>query len=102
MRQLALNIAKDVKITDLVCSPNRLVMGKQFTSTNDKTGEVIIITRFIEVCPIEKTDKQTILQTLLRYIITEFFVRNDLQNTFAETNITQRKLFNQFLSIYTI
>lgn len=34
---------------------------------------------------------------MLKFLLAEFFVCNELQRTFAETNITQRKLFNQFL-----
>lgn len=58
--------------------------------------------RYIEVCPIEKTDPLFIVQSLLKYIVAEFFVCKDLETDFAETNITQRKLFNQFLTGNTI
>ena len=76
--------------------------GQADTSTNAKTGEVSTTVRYIEVCPIEKTDPLFIVQSVLKYIVAEFFVCKDLETDFAETNITQRKLFNQFLTGNTI
>ena len=49
-----------------------------------------------------KNDSLTIVQSLLRYCVAEFFVCNDLERDFADTNIKQRKLFNQFLNTTTI
>lgn len=98
MAQLILNIAKGVSINNLVCSPNTIVLAKQSTSTNIKTGEVSTNVRFIEVCKVEKTEPLAILQNLLKYCVAEFMVCNKLERDFAETNIKQRKLFNQFLS----
>lgn len=102
MKQLAINIAKDVTINDLVCTPNVILLAKQSTTTNTKTGAVTTNVRFIEVCNVEKTDSLTIVQSLLKYCIAEYFVCNELENDFADTNIKQRKLFNQFLSSNTI
>ena len=50
MKQLAINVAKGVTINNLVCSPNVIVLAKQSTSTNVKTGEVTANVRYIEVC----------------------------------------------------
>ena len=97
MKQLAINVVKNTAIENIVCTPNTVVLAKQTTSTNAKTGEVSTTVRYIEVCPIEKTDPLFIVQSLLKYIVAEFFVCKDL-----ETNITQRKLFNQFLTGNTI
>lgn len=102
MKQLVINIAKDVTINDLVCSPNVILLAKQSISTNAKTGEVTTNVRFIEVCNVEKTDGLTIVQSLLKFCIAEYFVCKELENDFADTNIKQRKLFNQFLSGNTI
>lgn len=102
MKQLAINIAKDVTINDLVCTPNVILLAKQSTTTNVKTGSVTTNVRFIEVCNVEKTDALTIVQTLLKYCIAEYFVCNELEKDFADTNIKQRKIFNQFLSGNTI
>ena len=96
MKQLAINVVKNTAIENIVCTPNTVVLAKQTTSTNAKTGEVSTTVRYIEVCPIEKTDPLFIVQSLLKYIVAEFFVCKDLETDFAETNITQRKLFNQF------
>lgn len=99
MKQLSLNIAKDTTIANLSgLTPNCIVLAKQTTSTNAKTGEVSTRVRYIEVCTTEKTDAKSIVQSVLRYIVAEFFVCNELEVTFAETNIKQRKLFNQFLN----
>ena len=102
MKQLAINVVKNTAIENIVCTPNTVVLAKQTTSTNAKTGEVSTTVRYIEVCPIEKTDPLFIVQSLLKYIVAEFFVCKDLETDFAETNITQRKLFNQFLTGNTI
>lgn len=102
MKQLVINIAKDVTINDLVCSPNVILLAKQSISTNAKTGEVTTNVRYIEVCNVEKTDGLTIVQSLLKFCIAEYFVCNELEKDFADTNIKQRKLFNQFLSGNTI
>jgi hypothetical protein len=102
MKQLAINVAKGVTINNLVCSPNVIVLAKQSTSTNAKTGEVTANVRYIEVCNIEKTEPLAIVQNLLKYCIAEYFVCNELEKDFADTKIKQRKLFNQFLSGNTI
>lgn len=102
MRQLVINVAKDVTINDLVCSPNVILLAKQSTTTNAKTGETTTNVRYIEVCKVEKTDALTIVQSLLKFCIAEYFVCSDLEKDFADTNIKQRKLFNQFLSGNTI
>ncbi|WP_129652386.1 hypothetical protein [Alistipes senegalensis] len=97
MKELAINIVKNSAIENIVCTPNTVVLAKQTISTNARTGEVTTTIRYIEVCPIEKTDPQFIVKSVLKFLLAEFFVCNELQRTFAETNITQRKLFNQFL-----
>ena len=102
MKQLAINVAKDTTIANLACTPNVILLAKQTTSTNAKTGEVTTNVRYIEVCKVEKTDGLAVVQNLLRYCIAEFFVCNELERDFAETNIKQRKIFNQFLSGNTI
>lgn len=102
MKQLSINVQKNATIKDLVCTPNVILLAKQSTTTNAKTGEVSTSVRFIEVCKVEKTDALTIVQSLLKYCIAEYFVCNDLDKDFAETNIKQRKIFNQFLSGNTI
>lgn len=102
MKQLAINVQKNVTIKDLVCTPNVILLAKQSTTTNTKTGEVSTSVRFIEVCKVEKTDALTIVQSLLKYCIAEYFVCSDLDKDFADTNIKQRKIFNQFLSGNTI
>lgn len=102
MKQLSINVAKGVTINDLSCTPNVILLAKQSTTTNAKTGEVTTNVRYIEVCKVEKTDALTIVQSLLKYCIAEYFVCNELEKDFADTNIKQRKLFNQFLSGNTI
>lgn len=102
MKQLAINVVKNVTINELTCSPNVILLAKQSITTNAKTGEVSTSVRFVEVCNVEKTDALTIVQSLLKYCIAEYFVCNDLEKDFADTNIKQRKLFNQFLSGNTI
>lgn len=102
MKQLVINVSKDVTINDLVCSPNVILLAKQSTTTNVKTGETTTNVRYIEVCNVEKTDALTIVQSLLKFCIAEYFVCRDLEKDFADTNIKQRKLFNQFLSGNTI
>lgn len=102
MKQLVINVSKDVTINDLVCSPNVILLAKQSTTTNAKTGETTTNVRYIEVCKVEKTDALTIVQSLLKFCIAEYFVCSDLEKDFADTNIKQRKLFNQFLSGNTI
>lgn len=98
MEQLSINVAKNVTIDQLTCTPNTIVLAKQSTTTNTNTGEVTTTIRYIEVCQVEKTDPVVLVQSLLKYIVAEFFVCQDLENDFAETNIKQRKIFNQFLS----
>lgn len=102
MKTLSLNVAKNATISELTCTANTVVLAKQTTTVNAKTGDVTTSVRYIEVCPVEKTDPLTIVQSLLKYIVAEFFVCQDLENDFAETNIKQRKLFNQFLGADTI
>lgn len=102
MAQLVINVVKNTTINDLVCTPNVILLAKQSITNNTKTGEVTTNVRFIEVCKVEKTDALTIVQSLLKYCIAEYFVCNDLEKDFADTNIKQRKLFNQFLSGNTI
>lgn len=102
MNQLSINVAKNVTINELSCTPNVVVLAKQSTTINAKTGEVTTTVRYIEVCTVEKTDALSIVQSLLKFCIAEYFVCNDLEKDFADTNIKQRKLFNQFLSGNTI
>ena len=80
----------------LFCWQNRVQQPTQ------KQGETTTNVRYIEVCKVEKTDALTIIQSLLKYCIAEYFVCRDLEKDFADTNIKQRKLFNQFLSGNTI
>ena len=101
MKQLEVNTRKDVTINDLVCSPNVILLAKQRTTTSPK-GEVTTTVRYIEVCGVEKTDKLAIVQNLLKFCVAEFYVCDDLEKDFADTNIKQQKLFNQFLSGDTI
>lgn len=54
MKQLVINVVKDTTINDLVCSPNVILLAKQSTTNNAKTGEVTTNVRFIEVCKVEK------------------------------------------------
>ncbi len=96
MKNLSINIAKNVVINDLVCTPNTVVLAKQ--TTTERNGEVTTTVRYIEVCSIDKTDSLTIVKSLLKYCIAEFFVCKEFETEFADTNIKQRKLFNQFLS----
>ena len=96
MKNLSINIAKNVVINDLVCTPNTVVLAKQ--TTTERNGEVTTSVRYIEVCSIDKTDSLTIVKSLLKYCIAEFFVCKEFETEFADTNIKQRKLFNQFLS----
>jgi hypothetical protein len=102
MKQLSIIVAKNTTINNLVASPNAIVLAKQGTTVNPKTGEVTTSVRYIEVCNVEKTDALAIVQSLLKYCVAEFLVCNELERDFAETNIKQRKLFNQFLSGNTI
>lgn len=102
MKQLSINVAKGVTINELSCTPNVILLAKQSTTTNAKTGGVTTNVRYIEVCKVEKTDALTIVQSLLKYCVAEYFVCNELEKDFADTNIKQRKLFNQFLSGDTI
>ena len=78
MKQLAINIAKGTTIENLACSPNTIVLAKQSTTSNAKTGEVTTSVRYIEVCKVEKTDGLSVIKSLLRYIVAEFFVCNEL------------------------
>lgn len=102
MKQLSINVAKDVAISNLVCSPNVILLAKQSITTNAKTGEVTTTVRYIEVCGVEKTDGLAVVQSLVRFCVAEFLVCNELQRDFSDTNIKQRRLFNQFLSGDTI
>ncbi len=102
MKQLAINVAKNVTINGLAASPNVIILAKQTTTSNAKTGEVSTNVRYIEVCKVEKTDGFSIIQSLLKYCIAEFLVCNELERDFADTKIKQRKLFNQFLNTNTI
>lgn len=102
MKQLAINVQKNVTINELTCTPNVILLAKQSTTTNAKTGEVTTSVRFIEVCKVDKTDSLTIVKSLLKFCIAEYFVCNELERDFSETNIKQRKIFNQFLSGNTI
>ena len=97
MAQLAINVVKDTEIRNLVCAPNSIVLAKQSTTTNAKTGAVTTNVRFIEVCKVEKTDALSIIQSLLRYCIAEFKVCKGLEQDFADTKIKQKKIFSQFL-----
>ena len=100
MKQLSINVAKNIKISDLVCTPNVILLAKQTIS--DRNGDITTNIRYIEVCKVEKTDALTIVQSMLKYCIAEYFVCSDLENDFADTNIKQRKIFNQFLNTNTI
>ena len=102
MKQLVINVVKNSTINDLVCSPNVILLAKQSITTNAKTGEVTTNVRFIEVCEVEKTESLAIVQSLLKYCIAEYFVCNGFEKDFEDTNIKQKKLFNQFLSGNTI
>lgn len=102
MKQLVINVVNNTTINDLVCSPNVILLAKQSMTTNAKTGEVTTNVRFIEVCEVEKTESLAIVQSLLKYCIAEYFVCNGFEKDFADTNIKQKKLFNQFLSGNTI
>lgn len=97
MKELAIKTAKNTAIGNIACTPNTVVLAKQTVSTNARTGDITTTIRYIEVCPIEKTEPQFIVKSVLKFLLAEFFVCNELQRTFAATNITQRKLFNQFL-----
>ena len=113
MKQLAINVVKNTAIENIVCTPNTVVLAKQTTSTNAKTGEVSTTVRYIEVCPIEKTDPLFIVQSLLKYIVAELkrILRkrisrkgNCLINSLRETRFTapipavklQTPLFRRF------
>lgn len=102
MKQLAINVVKNTTINELACTPNVILLAKQSTITNANTGEVSTNVRFIEVCKVDKTDSLTVVQSLLKYCVAEYFVSTELETDFADTNIKQRKLFNQFLSGNTI
>lgn len=54
MAQLEVKVVKDTEIRNLVCSPNTIVVAKQSTTTNAKTGAVTTNVRFIEVCKVKK------------------------------------------------
>ena len=47
MKQLAINVVKNTAIENIVCTPNPVVLAKQTTSTNAKTGEVSTTVRYI-------------------------------------------------------
>lgn len=96
MKQLVINVVKNTTISDLVCSPNVILLAKQSTTNNAKTGEVTTNVRFIEVCKVEKTDALAIVQSLLKYCIAEYFVCNDLEKDFADTNIKQKNCLTNF------
>ena len=96
MKNLSINVAKNVAIDNLVCTPNSIVLAKQTIS--ERNGEISTSIRYIEVCQVEKTDGLTLIKTLLKYCIAEFLVCKELELDFADTNIKQRKLFNQFLT----
>jgi len=96
MKNLSINVAKNVAISELVCTPNTILLAKQTNS--DRNGETNTSIRYIEICKVEKTDGLTLVKTLLKYCIAEFSVCKDLETDFADTNIKQRKLFNQFLT----
>ena len=83
-------------MNELACTPNTIILAKQTIS--DRNGEINTSIRYIEICQTEKTDGLTLVKTLLKYCIAEFLVCKDLENDFADTNIKQRKLFNQFLT----
>ena len=96
MKNLVINVVKNQVISDLVCTPNTVILAKQTTS--ERNGEVTTSVRYIEVCNVEKTDSLTIVKSLLKFCIAEFFVCKEFETEFADTNIKQRKLFNQFLT----
>ena len=96
MKNLVINLVKNQVINDLVCTPNTIVLAKQTIS--ERNGEITTSVRYIEVCQTEKTDSLTIIKSLLKYCIAEYFVCSEFETNFADTNIKQRKLFNQFLN----
>ncbi|MFR9543029.1 MAG: hypothetical protein SNJ29_13705 [Rikenellaceae bacterium] len=96
MKNLSINIAKNVAINDLACTPNTIVLAKRTVS--ERNGEITTSVRYIEVCNVDKTDALTIVKSLLKYCVAEFLVCKEFEAEFADTNIKQRKLFNQFLS----
>ncbi len=96
MKNLSINVAKNVAISELVCTPNTIVLLKQTIS--ERNGEINTSVRYIEVCQTEKTDALTVVKSLLKYCIAEYFVCSEFETNFADTNIKQRKLFNQFLN----
>lgn len=97
MKALEINTVKNVAINDLVCSPNVVVMLKQRISTNDR-GDVSSTIRYIELCPVTKTEPLALLQGVLRLYLAEFRVSKDFERTYKETNIKQCKIFRQFLN----
>ena len=96
MKNLSINVAKNVAMSELVCTPNTILLAKQTIS--ERNSEINTSIRYIEICQVEKTDGLTLVKTLLKYCIAEFTVCKELENDFADTNIKQRKLFNQFLT----
>ena len=61
MKNLSINVAKNVAISELVCTPNTILFAKQTIS--DRNGEINTSIRYIEVCQIEKTDSLTLVKT---------------------------------------
>lgn len=101
MTQLSVILKKDVTINTMVCSPNVILLAKQTTSIKDD-GSVNTSVRYIEVCNVKNTDSLTILQSLLKFCVSEFLVASDFEKQYVSCNIKQQKLFNKFLNTNTI
>ena len=67
MKNLSINVAKNVSINELACTPNSIILAKQTVS--DRNGEINTSIRYIEICQTEKTDGLTLVKTLLKYCI---------------------------------
>lgn len=96
MKNLSINVVKNVTINDLTCTPNSIILAKQTVS--ERNGEIYTSVRYIEVCKVEKTDSLSLVKTLLKYCIAEYFVCKEFETEYSDTNIKQRKILNQFLS----
>ncbi len=100
MKNLSINVVKNVAINELACTPNTIILAKKTIS--ERNGEVTTSVRYLEVCNTEKSDGLTVVKSLLKYCVAEYFVCSEFETEFADTNIKQRKIFNQFLATNTI
>lgn len=100
MKNLSINVVKNVAIKELSCTPNTIVLAKQTIS--ERNGEITTSVRYLEVCNTEKSDGLTVVKSLLKYCVAEYFVCSEFETEFSDTNIKQRKIFNQFLATNTI